>query len=155
LTLDILCYQQMKIGILRSHQRPALESLLGKSHVHAKVKGDAVHRSDDEDARRWFADPSSRPATMKAIEDAGYPLDAVEVEAFQRALPSLATIERLIVSAQKRLDVSLNQLEKTAKARAEAMRIAIEAEIAAHDAEALAWSKKSKAHGIATTDRSK
>src|SRR2546423_417742 len=82
LTLDILCYQQMKIGMLRSHQRPALESLLGKSHVHAKVKGDAVHRSDDEDARRWFADPSSRPATMKAIEDAGYPLDAVEVEAF-------------------------------------------------------------------------
>ena len=59
------------------------------------------------------------------------------------------------MSAQKRLDVFLNQLEKTAKARAEAMRIAIEAEIAAHDAEALAWSKKSKAHGIATTDRSK
>jgi hypothetical protein len=50
---------------------------------------------------------------MKEIEDAGYPSNAVEVEAFQLALPTLVPIERLIVSAQKRLDQYLKELEKS------------------------------------------
>src|SRR6202011_5499235 len=33
LTWDVLRYQQMKIGVLRSHQRPALESLLSEIQV--------------------------------------------------------------------------------------------------------------------------
>jgi hypothetical protein len=39
---------------------------------------------------------------MKMIETAGYPPNAIEVEAFQLAMPALAPIERLIVSAQNR-----------------------------------------------------
>jgi hypothetical protein len=43
LTWDILRYQEMKIGVLRSHQRPALESLLRKIQVDAASrKGIAV-----------------------------------------------------------------------------------------------------------------
>ena len=58
----------------------------------------------------------------KMIENAGYPPNAVEVEAFQRALPALATIERLIVSAQKRLDKFLKEMEDSEAA--EALRVA-------------------------------
>ena len=61
---------------------------------------------------------------IKMFEKAGYPPNAVEVEAFQRALPTLATIERLIVSAQKRLDRFLKELEKTSRGTAEALRLA-------------------------------
>jgi len=38
LTWDILRCQKMKVGVLRSHQRPALESLLRKIKVGAAVK---------------------------------------------------------------------------------------------------------------------
>ena len=58
---------------------------------------------------------------MKMIETAGYPPNAIEVEAFQLALPALAPIERLIVSAQKRLDRYLEDLERTSKAHARAL----------------------------------
>jgi hypothetical protein len=135
LTWDVLRYQSMKIGVLRSHQRAALESLLAKKHAHAVTKGGTelfVKNEARNDAARWFADPAARPAMMEAIKNAGFPPNALEVEAFQLALPALATIERLIVSAQKRLDLFLDELERTAKANARALRVAAEKAIAAN-----------------------
>ena len=93
----------MKIGVLRSHQRAALESLLAKKHAHAVTKGGTelfVKNEARNDAARWFADPAARPAMMEAIKNAGFPPNALEVEAFQLTLPALATIDRLIVSAR-------------------------------------------------------
>jgi hypothetical protein len=136
LTWDILRYQQMKIGVLRSHQRPALESLLRKIKVGTASKmgiSEVVAQSEARElAAPWFKDPTSRPAMMRVIENAGYPPDALEVEAFQLALPALATIERLVVSAQKRLDKFLDDLERTSKASARALRLAAEKAIAAN-----------------------
>jgi hypothetical protein len=126
LTWDILRYQDMKVGVLRSHQRSALVSLLSKTHEGAAISGaEAAVRIDaDQKATRWFAEPAIRPAMIKMFEKSGYPPNAVEVEAFQRALPMLATIERLIVSAQKRLDRFLKELEKASRGTAEALRLA-------------------------------
>jgi hypothetical protein len=145
LTWDILRCQDMKVGVLRSHQRPALESLLREIQVRtASRKGiaEAVAKSEARElAAPWFEDPASRPAMMKVIEDAGYPPNAIEVKAFQLALPALATIERLIVSAQKRLDRYLDDLERTSKASARALRLAAEKAIAEHDVAVLPWRK--------------
>jgi hypothetical protein len=47
-------------------------------------------------------------------------------------LPALAPIERLIVSAQKRLDQYLKRVEKTSKATAEAAHAATAKAIDAH-----------------------
>jgi len=136
LTWDILRYQQMKIGVLRSHQRPALESLLRKIKVRSASKmgiSEVVAQSEARElAAPWFKDPASRPAMMRVIENAGFPPDALEVEAFQLALPTLATIERLVVSAQKCLDKFLDDLERTSKASARALRLAAEKAIAAN-----------------------
>lgn len=135
LTWDVLRYQTMKIGVLLSHQRPALESLLRKIQVRTVSKkgiGEAVAQSEARQlAAPWFKDPASRSTMMNVIENAGYPTDALEVEAFQLALPALATIERLIVSAQKRLNVFLDDLERTSKAAARALRSATEKAIVA------------------------
>jgi hypothetical protein len=145
LTWDVLRYQQMKIGVLRSHQRPALESLLRKIKVRTASKmgiSEVVAQSEARElAAPWFKDAASRPAMMRVIENAGYPPDALEVEAFQLALPALAPIERLIVSAQKRLDKFLDDLERTSKANARALRLAAEKTIAEHDAAVLASRK--------------
>jgi len=56
-------------------------------------------------------------------------------------LPALATIERLIVSAQKRLERYLDDLERTSKARARALRLAAEKAIAENEAAVLASRK--------------
>jgi len=145
LTWDILRYQNMQVGVLRSHERLALESLLRKIQVRpASRKGlsEVVAQSEARGlAAPWFKDPASRPAMMKVIENAGYPPNAIEVEAFQLALPALAPIERLIVSAQKRLDRYLDALERTSKASARALRVAAENAIAEHDAAVLASRK--------------
>jgi hypothetical protein len=134
LTWDILRYYKMKVGVLHSHQRPALESLLRKIHGRAGIGAAEllVKKEAHELTAECFADPTSRPLVMKTIEKAGYPPDALEVEAFQLALPALAKIEGLIVSAQKRLDQYLKTLENTASA--EALRVAAQRAIAAHDA---------------------
>jgi hypothetical protein len=129
LTWDVVRYQEMKIGVLRSHERPALESLLCKVHEYAATKdggGLFVRMAAHKDATKWFADPASRPAIMEKIKNAGFPSNALEVETFQLALPALANIERLIVSAQKRLNVFLDDLERTSKAAARALRLATE-----------------------------
>jgi hypothetical protein len=145
LTWDVLRYQQMKIGVLRSHQRPALESLLRKIKVRTASKmgiSEVVAQSEARElAASWFKDAASRPAMMRVIENAGYPPDALEVEAFQLALPALAPIERLIVSAQKRLGKFLDDLERTSKANARTLRLAAEKTIAEHDAAVLASRK--------------
>ncbi len=99
----MLRYQRMKVGVLAAHQRPALESLLRRIKVRPAAKTGISEVVVQSEARRlaapWFDDPASRPATMKMIETAGYPPNAIEVEAFQLAFPALAPIARLIVSA--------------------------------------------------------
>ena len=145
LTWDILRCQNMQVGILRSHQRPALESLLRKIQVDPASRRGISEVVAQSKARQlaapWFKDPASRPAMMKTIEMAGYPPNAIEIEAFQLALPALAPIERLIVSAQKRLDLFLDALERSSKAHARALRAAAEKAIAQNDAAALASRK--------------
>jgi hypothetical protein len=51
-------------------------------------------------------------------------------------------IDRLIVSAQKRLDRYLEDLKRTSKANARALRLAAEKAIAENDAAVLAASRK-------------
>jgi hypothetical protein len=128
----MLRYQLIKVGVLANHQQAALQSLLLKIKGSTASDNDfpgAVARMEARElAASWFKVPTSRAAIMKLIETAGYPANAIEVEAFQLALPALATIE--LVSAQKRLDQFLFVLEGTAKASARALRMATEKAIA-------------------------
>jgi hypothetical protein len=100
---EIFRYRRMKIGIIRNHQRAAVESLFRKTH-NGRVPPNAV-----ED---YFSDPVFRAETCKAFEEVGFSPDAVEVEAFQRSLAPIAEIERLIASAQKRVAAFTKDLEK-------------------------------------------
>lgn len=146
LTWDILRCQTMQVGVLRSLQRPALESLLRKILVRTAASNgipEAIARAEARQlAAPWFNDPASRPALMQTIENAGYPPNAIEVEAFQLALPVLAAIERLIVSAQRRLDHYLADLERTSKASALALRLAAKQAIIDNDAAVLSAARR-------------
>ena len=73
-------------------------------------------------ARKWMSDPAFRKTASKSFEAAGFGQDAVEAEAFSRALPEISTIERLIVSAQRRLNDFLKQLTDRRDKRVATMR---------------------------------
>jgi hypothetical protein len=138
LTWDILRYQTMKIGVLRSHHRPALESLVLKTQVKTPIANSLSKAIAKTEVQRlvapWFNDPACRPTMTQTIENAGFPPDVLEIEAFTLALPDLAAIERLIVSAQKRLNVFLDELERSSKASARALRLATEKAVTAKTA---------------------
>jgi hypothetical protein len=76
----------------------------------------------------WFRDADFRERAAKGFEAAGFASNAVEAEAFQRSLPALATIDRLIASAQKRLMSLLKDLERRYGSRgAEVRLVAVQA----------------------------
>ena len=69
-----------------------------------------------------MSDPAYRKTAAKSFEVAGYGQDAVEAEAFSRALPEISVIERLIVSAQRRLNAFLKELTEHRDQRVATMR---------------------------------
>jgi hypothetical protein len=135
LTWDILRYEKMKVGMLLNHRRAALESLLRKIQADTASRGGNSEAALSEArplAAQWFADPASRPAIIETFGKAGFPANAVDVEAFQLALPNLVSIERLVVSTQKRLDQYLKVVEKSSKPAAAELRAATTKVIDAH-----------------------
>jgi len=82
----------------------------------------AVAIEASQKARKYMSDPAYRKTAAKSFEVAGFGQDAVEAESFSRALPEISTIERLIVSAQRRLNDFLKQLTERHDKRVATMR---------------------------------
>ncbi|MCC8952401.1 hypothetical protein H8B02_02680 [Bradyrhizobium sp. Pear77] len=55
------------------------------------------------DADKYYADPKHKEKSSKDFEAAGFGPHAIEGEAFILSLPSLATLESMIASKEKRL----------------------------------------------------
>jgi hypothetical protein len=125
LAWELMRYQRMKVSATLNQQRVAVESLFRKTHEGALMEGAAsgLRAAASRSADGWFRDPADRARAAKRFEAAGYASDAVEAEAFQRSLPTLATIDNLIASAQKRLMSFLKDLESRYGARGKEARL--------------------------------
>ena len=125
LTWELIRYHRMKVAIQLNQQRGALESLFRKTHEGAAMAGAeaGLRAMASVKAGEWFGHPAHRERAAKRFEAAGYAPNAVEAEAFQRSLVALATIDRLIASAEKRLMSFLKELESRYGARGEEVRL--------------------------------
>ena len=103
LVWEVRRFRRMKIGVIRSHHRYAVETQFRRTH-EGRVPKDA--------AQKYFSDPVFREESRKAFVAAGFSDDAVEVEAFSRSLTAVAAIERQIASAQKRIATFTKDLER-------------------------------------------
>jgi hypothetical protein len=121
LTFEVIRYERMKIAILRNQHRPATESLLRKTAGTFSV-GPGGHAMASKKADEYYAKPAYQAASNKQFEAAGFAPDAVDGEAFLRALTSLSSIEKLIASAEKRLFSFNKELELRISARAAAYK---------------------------------
>jgi hypothetical protein len=108
LVWETLRYRRMKVGIERNNRHAAVETMFRRL-CNGKVPKDA--------GNDFFSDPVFQAQTRKDFEAAGFSSDAVEVEAFQRSVSSIAAVEKLIAGAQKRIATFTNDLEKRYAAR--------------------------------------
>ena len=113
LVLNIEWYERMKGSIVLNERRPAVESLLRKTHEGAAMQnaGAGLHALAHLDGKKYFSNPDFKAKADAKFEAAGYAPDAREGETFLRALPNLASIEKQIASAQKRLIGIVKELE--------------------------------------------
>ena len=124
LTFEVIRYRRMKIAILKNLERPVVESFFRKTHQGAAMKDawQAVAVEASQRANKWMLDANYRKTASKTFELAGYGQDALEADAFVRALPDISSIERLIVSAQRRLNAFLKELTNRHDNRVATMR---------------------------------
>jgi hypothetical protein len=114
LTMQLIRYERMKVAIVSNQRPPAAESLFRRTHdkkAESKDELSEARATARESSSMYFADPEYRKKLASKLEKAGYSSEAVDAEAFLRALHPLATIDRLIASAEKRLMTIIKKLE--------------------------------------------
>src|SRR5258708_23860093 len=112
LTFEVIRYRRLRIAILKHTELIVVEGFFRRTHDAAALAGvsKVVAIEASQKARKYRSDPAFRKTADKSFEDAGFGHDTVEAEAFSRALSEISTIERLIVSAQRRLNAFLKEL---------------------------------------------
>jgi hypothetical protein len=110
---ELMRYDRMKVAIVSNERRPAVELLHRKyaTEPSTKHQPNEEWRSARDGGMKYFTDPDYRTKFAAKLERAGFAPNAVESQAFLRALPSLATLDRLIKSAEKRLAECFKKLD--------------------------------------------
>ena len=110
---EIKRYRFMTTAATSNQQFPAMKTLLMQIHPSAshplKYSKAAVEIDADRDARKCFADEVYKEEMYCKLEMMTFIPDG---QAFLMSLPALATIERLLASAEKRYAAALKELEK-------------------------------------------
>jgi hypothetical protein len=113
LTWECMRYRRLKVAYMLNQKRIAVSALIRKSFLSPAMRALRRPGSDiDENIERYFSDPEYQQLVATTLENAGYTADAIEAEIFARSLDGLAKIEKLIVSAEKRLMMFFREMEK-------------------------------------------
>lgn len=118
---DLTRYQQLRVDVVANARPAAAESMFKKSHESAALKAAEaiVALEATEKAKQYFADRAFENEANEDFNDAGYATAyPIEVEALQLSLPTLATLDRMITSTQKRSATLTKTLEKRIADRA-------------------------------------
>jgi hypothetical protein len=108
---EIIRYRFMATAVTSNQQQSGLESLFVKTHNAASIKG-AEHLVKFDaaySAKRCLSDAAYRDEAYCDLELKGFVPDG---EAFLLSLPALATIERLLASAEKRFAATLKEIDR-------------------------------------------
>jgi hypothetical protein len=126
LQATILTFRTVALERIRSamipHMRPeAVVALIRLAN--GTVERNFVTDFEVNDRRKeYFANKDGKAKIEASFARVGYAADAVDIEAFQLALPSLAPIDRQINAAQKQLMAFLKEIDRRDAKRAEELR---------------------------------
>lgn len=126
LQATILTFRAMGLERIRSaiveHMRPeAVMALLRLTNVTVEPNSIADFEVNDR-RKEYFASKDGKAKIEASFARVGYAADAVNIEAVQLALPSLALIDRQINAAQKQLMAFLKEIDRRDAKRAEELR---------------------------------
>lgn len=105
LTIEVIRYRRMKIAIFNNAQCRVVDGVFRQTDPDVNAKGSVAIAANA--SRKYMMDPVYRANAAKGFAEAGFNQESIDGESFVRALPDIASIERLIVSAQRRLNASL------------------------------------------------
>jgi hypothetical protein len=111
---ELLRYERMKVAIIAVQQRSAVEALHRQAYGFkpaSKKERHDLRNSAREGSMRFYSEPDYKEEFTKTLERIGFGRHAAEAASFLRALPSLAVVDRLINSTQKRLNNALKNLD--------------------------------------------
>jgi hypothetical protein len=110
-------YRFMTVAVTSNHQQAGFASLFEQTDELAFGELGKISASMNarKNAMKCFTDSDYREGTYVDLEGRGYVPDG---QAFFLALPALATIERLLASAEKRYVATMKELEKRMAGRA-------------------------------------
>ncbi|UPK33948.1 hypothetical protein IVB18_38155 [Bradyrhizobium sp. 186] len=121
LTFRIMGLERIRSAII-GHMRPeAVVALIRLAN--GTVEPNSVTDFGVNDRRKeYFANKDGKAKIEASFARVGYAADAVDIEAFQLALPSLAPIDRQINASQKQLMAFLKEVDRRDAKRAEDLR---------------------------------
>jgi hypothetical protein len=113
---EICRYRFMAVAVTTNQQQAGLKSLFEQTSNAGlgKLAQDLVSVDAAKNAMKCFLDSDYREEAYLDFETCGYIPDG---QPFLLSLPALATIERLLASAEKRYAVTMKELEKRMASR--------------------------------------
>jgi hypothetical protein len=114
---EIKRYRFMAVAVTTNQQQAGLTSLFEQTSKAGlgKIAQHLVGVEARKNAMKCFLDSDYREEAYQDFETCGYIPDG---QPFLLSLPALATIERLLASAEKRYAVTMKELEKRMASRA-------------------------------------
>lgn len=121
LTFRSIALERIRSAIIQ-HMRPEAVMALIRL-TDGTVERHSIADFEVNDRRKeYFSNKDGKSKIEARFTRMGYAADAVDVEAFQLALPSLALIDRQINAAQKQLMAFLKEIDRRDDKRAEELR---------------------------------
>jgi hypothetical protein len=128
---DILRWQRCRTGIINTGFRIGLRKLLEElvrdyvlspDELASSWIADPKAKKFDELASGWFTDPKAKKEVLEILGRYGLDEFAIEAEAMRHRLQELEMIERLLASAEARLEKTLRMIAECRPNLAQALR---------------------------------
>jgi hypothetical protein len=129
LMFEAMRYRKMSAAIVKNQERAAVQTLFRSMNKYG-IQNKMAASLAANDTVQWFADEAFRKQASSAFERGGFTPDAISIEAYNGALPSVSALDKLVASAWKRMDKFLNDLGMRQNHRAAVLRMTVERKLA-------------------------
>jgi hypothetical protein len=116
-------FDRMIAAVIGHKRLPAVVALVRRTSQYGEVEphSPAYHKEHGE-ALDYFTSEDSKNRLLQRFASSGYGPDAVEVEAFEQALPLITTLNQQQSAARRQLLVFLKEIERRNARRAKELR---------------------------------
>jgi uncharacterized protein YdiU (UPF0061 family) len=114
---------RMMVAVIRHMHPAAVAALLRRSSEFGETEpGSLAYRTAHAQALAYFTSEADKKKVLERFAKAGYAPDAVEVEAFERALPQITNLNRQQNVARQQLLAFLKEIDLRNSRRAKELR---------------------------------